>query len=132
DERHCIDRLCYLLDTYAGTSVQVVAAPQTIDEGVNAIHRLKPDLVFLDIQVFDQTAFDLLSRVAGIDFEIVFTTAYEKYAEKAFKFSAIDYLLKPIDRDDLRSALERVRDKISQTDRTKKFHVLFGSFRNVN
>lgn len=125
DEQHCLDRLDYLLTTYAGRTVQVMGTYITLEEGATAIRTLHPDLVFLDIQIGDNTAFDLLGSFREIDFEVIFTTAYEQYAVKAFRFSAIDYLLKPIERDELLVALENLKKRISQADRAGKFDVLF-------
>ena len=132
DEQHCIDRLNYLLTTFSGKAIQVKGAFQTFESGLQGIGELKPDLVFLDIQIADRTAFDLLDQLPDIEFEIVFTTAFDQYAIRAFKFSAVDYLLKPIDRDDLFSALDRVREKVSQADRAKQFDVLFDHYRQTN
>jgi two-component system LytT family response regulator len=84
---------------------------QNVAEGIEAINRLKPDVVFLDIQMQRETGFDLLTRLKQIDFELIFTTAYSEYAIKAFKFSAIDYLLKPIDVPELQAAIEKVSKK---------------------
>ncbi len=129
DEQHCIDRLDYLLSTYAGRLIQVAGAYMTVEKGVQAIHSLKPDLVFLDIEVGRDTAFDLLAAFGRIDFEVIFTTAYEQYAVKAFRFSALDYLLKPIDRDELLASLDRLQERVSQQDRAEKFDVLFDNLR---
>src|SRR5690554_3872735 len=97
DEQHCIDRLGFLLANYAGSTVKLKGSFTSLESGLLAIEEISPGLVFLDIQVKGQTAFNLLSRFSQIDFEVIFTTGYEKYAVQAFKFSAIDYLLKPID-----------------------------------
>ncbi len=108
DEASSCEALKALLEEFC-TGVAVVATCQSIDEAVEAIEAHKPDAVFLDINMKGENGFDLLDRVKSIDFEIVFATAYSEYAIKAFKFSAIDYLLKPIDVDDLCGAVEKVR-----------------------
>jgi two-component system LytT family response regulator len=82
-------------------------------EAVEQIHRIAPQLVFLDIQMPEINGFEFLEKVNPIDFEVVFTTAYNEYAVKAFKYSAIDYLLKPVDIVELRSAVEKVEHKIN-------------------
>ena len=76
---------------------------------LSAIQKTTPDLVFLDIEMPDGTGFDLLNRFEKIDFKIIFVTAYSEYAIKAFRFSAIDYLLKPVKIDELIDAVARVR-----------------------
>jgi two-component system, LytTR family, response regulator len=88
--------------------VEVVALCQDVKEAIQAISDFHPDVVFLDIHLQRETGFDLLMTVKNFDFAVVFTTAYSEYAVKAFKFSAIDYLLKPIDIEELRSAISKV------------------------
>ena len=97
DEQHCIDRLLSLLQGYCSEIITVQGTFQSIESGLAGIRKLQPEVVFLDVQLHDKTGFDLLSSLKDIHFEIIFTTAYEKYAVQAFKFSAIEYLLKPID-----------------------------------
>ena len=93
--------------------VEVVALCQNVAEGLEAIETHSPDVVFLDIQMQRETGFDLLAKLKKINFELIFTTAHSGYAIKAFKFSAIDYLLKPIDLEELKAALEKVRKKVN-------------------
>lgn len=94
--------------------VEICALCQNVDEGINAIKAHKPEVVFLDIQMQRESGFDLLTRVDGINFEVIFTTAHSEYAIKAFKFSAIDYLLKPIDIEELKRALDKVNKKMDE------------------
>src|SRR6188768_1338987 len=91
--------------------VEVLATCQNVAEAVKAIEEFKPDVVFLDVQMQGETGFDLLSAVEDITFEVIFTTAYSEYALKAIKFSAIDYLLKPIDIEDLQKAVAKIEKK---------------------
>jgi two-component system, LytTR family, response regulator len=93
-------------------NIQVSAVCQNGDEAIKAIHEFKPDVVFLDIQLQRETGFDILQRLDKIDFEIIFTTAFSEFAVRAFKFSAIDYLLKPVDIEDLRKSVEKARKRI--------------------
>ncbi len=92
-------------------NIAVEALCATVDEAVTAINNTKPDIVFLDIEMQQETGFDLLNKIHQIDFEVIFITAYADYAIKAIKFSAIDYLLKPIDIEELKSAVQRVIQK---------------------
>lgn len=92
---------------------EVLALCQNVAEGIQAIQQHKPDIVFLDIQMQRETGFDLLAKIKEVDFEVIFTTAYSEYAIKAFKFSAIDYLLKPIDIDELKKAIQKVEKKLN-------------------
>ncbi len=120
DEQHCINRLEKLLVTHCRESVAILGSATTIDDGYELITRLKPDLLFLDIQIHKDTGFDLLRRLPEIDFEVVFSTAHEQYALQAFKFSALDYLLKPVDVDDLTDLISRLQLKRDAAQRNFK------------
>ena len=98
--------------------VHLVAQASNQEEAMISIRDCKPDLVFLDIMLNDGTGFDLLNNLENIPFEVVFTTAYDQYALKAFKFNAIDYLLKPIDPDELQAAILKARHKMETHLRT--------------
>jgi two-component system LytT family response regulator len=132
DEQHCSDRLNSLLSQDHSSAIKVEGCFQTVEEGLKAIQTLKPGLIFLDVQLQDLTGFDLLKQLYEINFEIIFTTAYEKYAVQAFKFSAIDYLLKPVDKEDLKMAIGRLSDKIHKTDASKKIDALIHNLHGVS
>lgn len=91
--------------------LEVFAAAASVEEGVQVINNLQPDLLFLDIALNVGTGFDLLEQVQNRPFDMIFTTAYEHYALRAIKFSAIDYLLKPLDIEELTEAVRKVIDK---------------------
>jgi len=93
-------------------NVSVVADAESVRTGVDVILRFHPDLVLLDIKMEDGDAFDLLEQLENIDFKIIFITAFEEYALKAFKFSAVDYLLKPVNAEELIKAIDKVDDQI--------------------
>jgi len=109
DERRARMNLSILLEEYC-PQVNVVASCENLPEGVKAIRRLKPDLVLLDIEMPGHSGLELLDFFdeSEVDFSIVFTTAYNEYAIQAFKISAIDYLLKPINPEELVRAIARV------------------------
>lgn len=88
-------------------NVKVIATADGVISGIAAIHKHHPDLIFLDIKMGDGTGFDLLKQLEPVDFKVIFITAYNQYAIKAFKFSALDYLLKPVDPDELAEAVEK-------------------------
>ncbi len=125
DEPHCLDRLSGLLEAHCRDSVLVCGRSTTVEEGYLAIRALRPDLVFLDLQIQDQTGFDLLNMLPRIDFEVIFTTAYEKYAVQAFRFSAMDYLLKPVDPGDLLQAVLKMNQKAGAAAMSGQFRALF-------
>ncbi len=108
DEAHCVNRIQRLVTDYASGKIQIVGTCSDIDSAYSAIIAQKPDCIFLDVQIHDKTGFDLLKRFDRIDFRVVFATAYEQYAILAFRFSAIDYLLKPVDPDDFVQTVERL------------------------
>lgn len=112
DELKSRESLRILIEDFCD-NVTVAASCQNVSEGLAAIEKFKPDVIFLDIQMQRETGFDLLNKVKEISFEVIFTTAYSEYAIKAFKFSAIDYLLKPIDIEELKAALVKVEKKVS-------------------
>ncbi len=94
--------------------LQVIGLAKNVNEGIEMIKSLNPDLIFLDIAMPDGTGFDLLEAVQGKKFEIIFSTASDKHALKAIKYSACDYLLKPIDVEELKAAVEKVALKKNQ------------------
>lgn len=108
DEKHSRETLKQLLAEYC-QGVEIIYAAASISEAEMAIKAHHPDLVFLDIELKTGTSFELLESLENINFEIIFTTAFDQYAIRAIKFSSLDYLLKPIDLDELRSAVEKAK-----------------------
>jgi two-component system LytT family response regulator len=131
DEMHCIDRLTGLVKEYHADTIEILGACKTAEEGLRAIQTLRPELVFLDIQIHDTIAFDLLRQIGEIDFEVIFTTAFDKYAVEAFRFSAIDYLLKPIVPEELQQSVKRLEKKIAKDETAQKLDTLFHNFKNI-
>ncbi len=123
DEFKSRESLRILIEDFC-EGVKVCALCQNVDEGIQAIKDFKPEVVFLDIQLQRETGFDLLTKIQGINFEVIFTTAYSEYAIKAFKFSAIDYLLKPIDIEELKGAISKVNQKLNDTISERLQHLL--------
>lgn len=95
-----------------------------VKEGVSTINQLKPDIVLLDVEMDDGTGFDLLQQIPQPGFQLIFTTAHNEYAIQAFRYSAIDYLLKPVDPAELRQALERAMIQISQQTMQQQLTIL--------
>lgn len=113
DEVNCCKALSVLLQRHS-PDIEVVATCQNGSEGLVAIQLHSPDIVFLDIQMPGMTGFEMLEKLPAFDFHLVFTTSFDQYALKAFRFSAMDYLLKPIDKDELLKAIEKLK-KINKT-----------------
>lgn len=110
DEHHCLERLQRLIQDYSGR-VEVIGHFSSVNTAMEGIQKQQPDLVFMDVELIGGTCFDILKTIQNPNFEIIFTTAHNKYAIQAFKYSAIHYLLKPLDSDEFQEAMTRVLDK---------------------
>ena len=110
DEKHCIRTLTSLIETNF-REVNILATCLDSTKAYDLILQHKPDFIFLDIEMPLLNGFDLLSRFETLFFEVIFTTAYDSYAIKAIKYSALDYLLKPIGKEDLSAAIEKLKNK---------------------
>jgi len=130
DELKSRESLKKMLATFC-PNVEVNATCQNVAEALEAINQFDPEVVFLDVQMQRETGFDLLSNVKEISFEVIFTTAYSEYAIKAIKFAAIDYLLKPIDFDDLQKAISKVEKK-QNGNITDRLHHLIQNLKSGN
>jgi two-component system LytT family response regulator len=132
DEQHCINRLSRLLNENCAQSVNVLGAYMSGGAALEAIDSMEPDLVFMDIQLGDMLGIDLLKLVPEVKFDVIFTTAYDNYAIQAFKFSAIDYLLKPLAADELVAAINRVEQINDKKQLAKKLDTLFHNLKYQN
>ena len=132
DETHCVQRLQRLVEENAADHVAIIGDASSVENGIASIRQYDPDLVFLDVHLHDQSGFDLLEQLGEKNFGVIFTTAYEKYAVRAFRFSALDYLLKPIDAEDLVRAIQKVSAAHLQKDTADKLDALLHNFRNVH
>ncbi|NOU59468.1 LytR/AlgR family response regulator transcription factor [Marinifilum caeruleilacunae] len=129
DEMKSQATLHKLLEKYCN-GLEIVGFANNVKSGVKAINDLKPDLVFLDISMPDGDGFEVLQQVKNREFEVVFTTAFNDYAIKAFQFSALHYLLKPINYIELQHAVERYKESHQDLDLNEKIQVLFDSLNN--
>ena len=105
-------------------AVAIVATCKDVQEGISAINEYKPQLVILDIQLGTQSSFEILERVDHTDFKIIFVTAYNEYAVRAFQFSAVDYVVKPIHPERLQQAVQKVSDQITAKNMSSMMQVL--------
>lgn len=112
DESSSLEMMEWLLKTYC-PQVIVEAMCDSGEKGIEAIHKFKPDLVFLDIEMPHMNGFDMLEQFDKLFFDVVFCTAYDQFAIKAFRYSALNYLLKPVDPDDLKETIRRLEEKKS-------------------
>jgi len=116
DERLARNELRRLLDNFP--KIQVIGEAADANEALPMIEELEPDLLFLDIQMPGKNGFELLQSIEGKTPEVIFTTAYDEYAIKAFEFNALDYLLKPVELARLSDAINRIEEEQHITDAT--------------
>jgi len=129
DEDHMRDSLTKLLQRHC-PHVEIAGEANGVASGIRAIQDIHPDLVLLDIQMGDGTGFDLLNSLPVIDFKVIFITAFDQYALQAFRFSAVDYLLKPVNPVMLAEAVERAGQLI-QEHHNLKMQALQENLRNI-
>lgn len=113
DEQDSLDDLHETIGKYC-REVNVLGGFSNPTQGLDAIRQLKPDLIFLDVQMPGMSGFELLEQISSIQFEVIFVSAFDRYAIKAIRFSALDYLVKPIDVDELMRAVARVKERKNQ------------------
>jgi len=130
DEQHNRDNLLQMITGHC-PDVEVVAVCSSAPEGRGRILALHPDLIFLDIEMPVENGFMMLENLARIDFEVIFVTAYDYYGIKAIKFSALDYLLKPIDVNDLIIAVAKAKEKIMQKQENLRLKNLLDNSRRA-
>jgi len=117
DERLARNELKRLLENFP--KIEILAEASNADEALELIDEHQPDLIFLDIQMPGKNGFELLAEIQGKAPEVIFTTAYDEYAIKAFDYNAFDYLLKPIDQDRLGEAVKRLEEELSNNHQQK-------------
>lgn len=128
DEERARSTLSQLINQFC-PSVELIGMYANVPDGVIAINKEKPQLVFLDIEMPEYSGFELLNFFRDVDFEIIFVTAYNEYALKAFEVSAIDYILKPVDIDKLKQAIEKAEKKLAGFDMQSRLNLLKETFK---
>ncbi len=131
DDRSSMLTLESLLKKYF-PAIQIVGKGDSVENAVNEINTTGPDLVFLDISLPDGEGFDVIERTPDKNFEVIFITAYDQYAVKAFEFSALHYLVKPLTLDGLQNAIGRFREIKKDDHLDDKINVLKDSLKNKN
>ncbi len=111
DEKNAREALAKIIERYFSNKIKIQQLTDSVKEGVFAINKHRPDIIFLDIEMPEENGFKLFDYFDIYDFEVIFTTAYKQYAIDAIKFAALDYLLKPINYIDLRDVLIRLEKK---------------------
>jgi two-component system LytT family response regulator len=119
DERNNIAHLRTILEEQFPV-IELAATAETVADAYAAIQLHQPDLLFLDIQLAGETGFDLLKKFTRMQFEVIFITAYDQYGVQAIKFSALDYLLKPVKTAELQAAIEKAEERIGKKQKDNK------------
>jgi two-component system LytT family response regulator len=123
DENRTRDLIAKMITSF-DLGIEAIPIGENVQSGIKAIEDVQPDIVFLDIQMPDGTGFDVLKSVKNKNFEVIFITAHEEFAIKAIKFSALDYLLKPIDPSELKSAVEKAIKAVNDKKEESQFDAL--------
>jgi len=129
DENHCNQTLAYELMRHC-PQVEVVAMAMSGEEAIHQIRTLQPDLVFLDIEMPGLSGFELIERLKPISFDVIFVTAYDQYAIQAFRYAAMDYLMKPVVSEQLIEAVARVGSHRLPADQSSQLEVLLHNLRD--
>jgi two-component system LytT family response regulator len=119
DEREACDNLKNILTEYIDSDISILGIANDTISAEKLIIELNPDAVFLDIEMPDENAFQFLKRIHHYNFEIIFVTAYDEFAIRAFKLNAVDYILKPINIDELNIAIIKLKERITYRQFTK-------------
>ena len=130
DEEHCMETLSFELKRFP--EIKIIAKCSNGKTGIEKIKERKPDLVFLDIDMPYMNGFEVLRSFDRIDFNVVFVTAFDEFAIKAFKYAAVDYLLKPVDHEELGQAIEKVKVKKQQDLKELQVQLLLSNLKNPN
>jgi len=110
--------------------LQVLGTASNVIDGIKLVKEIIPELVFLDVELPPETGFELLQKLDTIDFKVIFTTAHEKYALQAIKFSALDFLLKPIDPEELEKAIRKAKETIEKEFEAIKIKTLLSNIKD--
>lgn len=128
DEKNALEMLEWQLKQYC-SQVRIAALCKNADEGIQAVEKYKPHLLFLDIEMPRKSGFEVIAAFPDNSFDVIFTTAYNQFAIKAFKFSALDYLMKPIDAEELIAAVQRYERKANYLQFKDQLQVLLQQYK---
>lgn len=113
DEPYCCELIAAMLESDC-PEVEITGIFHSAADALSAIRLYAPDVVFLDVEMPRMNGFEMLEQLPAVNFHLIFTTSYDQYALKAIRFSAIDYLLKPIDREELKNAVQKLRERMER------------------
>jgi two-component system LytT family response regulator len=130
DEMHNREALRNLLIEFCD-DVEVAGVAESVTDAIQVIRKIKPDVIFLDIELQVGTGFDVLTQITDLNPDVIFTTAFEHYAIKAIRFSSLDYLLKPIDVDELQNAVAKARARMHESVHKQQLEVLLANLNAI-
>ena len=130
DEKKCVSLLEKMIQQHF-PDIQIAGTATQPEEGIRLIRQLEPDLVFIDIEMPKKNGFEVLEATRDIPYEIIFTTAYNQYAIKAIRYSVLDYLLKPIEAEELVLAIQRFKSRQRKNERSQQIDLLFNNLRQL-
>ncbi|TND09464.1 MAG: two-component system, LytT family, response regulator [Bacteroidetes bacterium] len=128
DEKKSLDVLVKLIAAHC-PDLNLLGTAESVASGVELIRKHNPDLVLLDIEMADGSGFDLLEKAQGMNYDVIFTTASDQHALRAIKYSAIDYLLKPIDPEELKAAIDKFTKKRTENTSLENLKFLLQNFK---
>lgn len=132
DDKHLRKGLNALLDRYTN-DIAIIGEAEDVKTGITTIQKLKPQVIFLDIHLSDGTGFDILEKLmeaqGKINAHVIFITAHEQYAVKAFKFSALDFILKPVDPEELQNTIAKIKEVVGKTNSFEHIDLLLENIR---
>jgi two-component system LytT family response regulator len=129
DEKHSRQTLINLLEEFCD-AVTIIGTADSVETALDLIPKLNPDVVFMDIELNSGTGFDILTQLPELNFEVIFTTAFDQYAIKAVKFCSLDYLLKPIDIEELQEAVNKAKNIKDKESYKKQLETLLKNIKN--
>jgi two-component system, LytTR family, response regulator len=130
DDESCFREMIQMLLEDYFPDINVVAQAESVEEAIQAIEEEQPELVFLDIEIKGGTGFHVLQKLKNRDFKLIFITAFNEFAIQAIKFSAIDYILKPINEFEFKAGVERAIQEIEKHESSGSLDLLLNNFRN--
>jgi two-component system, LytTR family, response regulator len=131
DEKNARDAIRHVIELYC-PEIKIVGEADGVNNAKELIENKKPELVFMDIELSDGSAFDVLKKLSTIDFKIIFVSGHEGYAIKAFKFSALDYILKPVHPEELVTAVEKAKQSLEKENVQLKFDAFLSNMENIS
>jgi two-component system, LytTR family, response regulator len=130
DENRSVDTLRSIIQQFCSNEVEIVGTANSVQEAYTLIHLVKPDIVFLDVEMPHGSGFDLLEKIPKPNFEVIFTTGFDRYAVTAIKFSALDYLLKPINIEEVKDAISKAKKRIESKHTQNNLEHLINNLRH--